>query len=440
MKYKLLLLLFAVLPVLFTLPLDVIDIDTAQYAEISREMVVTGDYIHLQDNGKKYLDKPILTFWTIALFYKAFGINEVSFRLSAIFVLLLTAFILYKLSVLIYENETIGFYAAIIYLSLPGVFSIVLNPLIDIYLCLYLALIHYTYYLGVKRNPNWYYLMYWFIGMGFITKGPVAAIIPALSIGGDIFLRRDWERLKDLKLGLGIPIACFLPLVWSYLLLEEYSWYGPYFFLWQQSFGRFYDKIYNQAFNPPYFYATFFWGIFPLSGFLLYIIYKYIKNFFQKKEKFYEKINIFFKEASDKDFVILFWVFLFLFFISFSRYQLPQYTYWTLPGASIFLAYAWSKDLPKKDSLKRNLLIYFPSSLAIAVLLIIPFQIVDVSWKYWFVVIGSFVLGYWIYNRTQESLLINLFPLQIVFLVISLFVYPELLKYQPSKELGKLIQ
>lgn len=440
LRYKLLILLFALAPILFTLPLDVIDIDTAQYAEIAREMVVNGDYLHLRDNGKKYLDKPILTFWTIALFYKIFGISEISFRLSAVFVLLLTAFILYKLSVLIYENETIGFYAAIIYFSLPGIFSIVLNPLIDTYLCLYLALIHYSYYLGVKRNSNWYYLMYWLIGMGFITKGPIALVIPAISIGVDILLRRDWNRLRDLRIWFGIPIAFFLPLVWSYLLVEEYSWYGPYFFLWQQSFGRFYDKIYNQAFNPPYFYMTFLWGIFPLSGFLLYIVYKYLESFFHRKEKFFEKINIFIKEARHKDFTIPLWIFLFLFLISFSRYQLPQYTYWTLPGVSIFLAYTWNKYLPKKDSLKRNLLIYFPSYISVGLLLIIPLLVIDTDWRYWSIVAGSLAFCYWVFVQTKELLLINLFPMQIVFLVVSLFVYPELLKYQPSKEIGKLIQ
>ena len=64
-------------PILLTIPFDVIDIDSAQYAEIAREMVTNNEYFFLRDNGKQYLDKPILTFWSIALFFKLFGIFQI---------------------------------------------------------------------------------------------------------------------------------------------------------------------------------------------------------------------------------------------------------------------------------------------------------------------------------------------------------------------------
>ena len=57
-----LVLIASIAPILFTLPFDVIDIDSAQYAEIVREMVTNNEYFFLRDNGKQYLDKPILTF------------------------------------------------------------------------------------------------------------------------------------------------------------------------------------------------------------------------------------------------------------------------------------------------------------------------------------------------------------------------------------------
>ena len=37
---------------------DIMDIDASQYAEISREMSISGDYLHVYDRGMDYLDKP----------------------------------------------------------------------------------------------------------------------------------------------------------------------------------------------------------------------------------------------------------------------------------------------------------------------------------------------------------------------------------------------
>ena len=81
-KY-LLLLALATIPYFLTIFHDVIDIDSSQYAEIVREMVESNTFFQLKDNGKNYLDKPVLTFWTIAISYKLFGISNFAYRLPA---------------------------------------------------------------------------------------------------------------------------------------------------------------------------------------------------------------------------------------------------------------------------------------------------------------------------------------------------------------------
>ena len=44
------------------------------YAEIAREMVLSGDWLTPHLNGTRYLDKPPLFYWLIALSYEAFGV------------------------------------------------------------------------------------------------------------------------------------------------------------------------------------------------------------------------------------------------------------------------------------------------------------------------------------------------------------------------------
>jgi len=47
--------------------------DEGRYAEIAREMALSGDFITPRLNGIKYFEKPPLQYWTTALAFKALG-------------------------------------------------------------------------------------------------------------------------------------------------------------------------------------------------------------------------------------------------------------------------------------------------------------------------------------------------------------------------------
>ena len=55
--------------------------DEGRYAEIPREMVVSGDYITPRLNGVKYFEKPPLFYWLQSISIRLFGVNEWSLRL-----------------------------------------------------------------------------------------------------------------------------------------------------------------------------------------------------------------------------------------------------------------------------------------------------------------------------------------------------------------------
>src|SRR5690349_17452532 len=57
------------------------DWDEGWHAEVSREILTTGDWLTLHYRGDVYFNKPPLTFWVRALSFKAFGVNEWSARL-----------------------------------------------------------------------------------------------------------------------------------------------------------------------------------------------------------------------------------------------------------------------------------------------------------------------------------------------------------------------
>jgi len=57
--------------------------DEGRYAEIAREMVVSGDYVTPRDNFELYFEKPPLVYWAEAAAIKIFGVNEFAVRLPA---------------------------------------------------------------------------------------------------------------------------------------------------------------------------------------------------------------------------------------------------------------------------------------------------------------------------------------------------------------------
>src|SRR3979490_1217326 len=69
--------------------IPLMEIDAAQYANISREMLLSKNFLQLYDRGLDYLDKPPMLFWLSSLSMRLFGINDIAYRLpSFIFALI----------------------------------------------------------------------------------------------------------------------------------------------------------------------------------------------------------------------------------------------------------------------------------------------------------------------------------------------------------------
>ena len=93
--------------------------DEGRYAEIPREMVVSGDWLTPRLNGLKYFEKPPLQYWMTAIAYEAFGVHPWTSRLwTALSTLLATLFLGYV--GLRLEGPVLGLYAAAALASCGG--------------------------------------------------------------------------------------------------------------------------------------------------------------------------------------------------------------------------------------------------------------------------------------------------------------------------------
>ena len=69
--------------------------DEPRYAQIAREMLVSGDFVTPRYFGDPWLEKPVLYYWLAAAAYWLFGVNEFGARLPSALAAVLGVFCVY---------------------------------------------------------------------------------------------------------------------------------------------------------------------------------------------------------------------------------------------------------------------------------------------------------------------------------------------------------
>lgn len=179
------------LPGLGVVPL--LDWDEANFAEIAREMVASGDYLRPSISYLPFTEKPPLFFWLQALLMKIFGTSEYAARLPNAIFGILTLPLLYRIGRKL-QDHTLGMLWSGLYLGafLPHLYfkSGIIDPVFNffIFLGLYcLILFHFKkngIYTITTRFPKWWYLIAAGIatGLAVLTKGPAALAIIGLTV------------------------------------------------------------------------------------------------------------------------------------------------------------------------------------------------------------------------------------------------------------------
>lgn len=163
----------------------VIESSEARYAEISREMEASGDFIHPTLLGIKHYHKPPVTYWVTVVGYKIFGVNGFGVRFFLVISYLCQVVLLYFIARKIFSSHYSGLVAAVLYSSLPIVLVSMRGLTTDSYLmtCVLSAIWFWVQWKFTGR-PVWLYLIAVAMGIGFLTKGPVVFIVPVLVMLG----------------------------------------------------------------------------------------------------------------------------------------------------------------------------------------------------------------------------------------------------------------
>jgi 4-amino-4-deoxy-L-arabinose transferase-like glycosyltransferase len=222
-----------------------LDPDEGRNAEVGREMAATNDYVMPRLDGLPYLDKPIVYFAAEAAAMEVLGPTEVAARLPAfLFTIAGAAFLWWFARRVWGSGEAI--IAAIVFLSTPLAIAFSRTVIFDSALALFITMATAFFYLAIchsepggapegqstARNPR---LQPRPNGAGATRRGFLADLHPS----GVSAARNDrlWSALAWLAIGLGVitkgPVAIALPLlvaipyaVWRKRFRALWSWGG----------------------------------------------------------------------------------------------------------------------------------------------------------------------------------------------------------------------
>jgi 4-amino-4-deoxy-L-arabinose transferase-like glycosyltransferase len=254
------------------------DANEAFYVETPREMLEANDFLNPTFNYLPRFNKPVLSYWIVALFYRLFGVSvtvqRVAIALGAL-VIVGCAFVLASLledrgsktgdrrsSTLdprtsILDSRGAGLWAAAGLAAAPRLVMFARRIFIDIWITAFLSLTLVFFALSERypeRRRRYLVLMYVSIGLGVMTKGPVAIALPALAFALYLGVRREWKRVTEMMVPLGIVIVAVIVVPWYAALYHEHGWTYIRSFLISENVERFTSGVGVRQPRPPWFY------------------------------------------------------------------------------------------------------------------------------------------------------------------------------------------
>lgn len=323
-RYSILFFLLAVVYIC-GLFIDVINIDSAQYASISQELFQENHWLQIQHRHHDYLDKPPLLFWLAALSFKIIGVSNFAFKLPTFLFTCLAVYATYRLA-LLYYAKAVATDAALILASCQAYFLFNNDVRTDALLtaCVITATWQLAAYL---HNNDWKFFVgaSVFAALGMLAKGPIALMILIWTIGAQLLLTHQWKKIFQVKWLIALLSILIILFPMSYGLYLQHGWKGVKFFYWTQSFGRITgESEWNNGAGHLFFTHTFLWAFLPWSLVAVASLTTLFKEFFIQK-KLIEYLSI-------SGFVLTFVA------LSLSKYKLPHYIFVTFPFAAIFTA------------------------------------------------------------------------------------------------------
>ena len=259
------------------------DANEAFYVETPREMMERGDFVVPFFNYEPRLNKPVLSYWMVAGLYQAFGVSVAVQRFGiaiGALLILASAFCLAWLAAGsrpaeagVYRAASTGLLAAVGLAVDPRFVMFARRIFIDIWITAFMALT-LTLFAMSERFPRrrrlLLVLMYGSAGLGVLTKGPIAVLLPALVFALYLAAHRELRRVRDMMIPTGLLIVLVIVLPWYLALYQRDGWAPIVSFFVGENVGRYTTGVgFPTARGLGFYIPVVFSDGFPLSLFLI---------------------------------------------------------------------------------------------------------------------------------------------------------------------------
>lgn len=216
---------------LLSAALPVMEFSEARYAEIARQIIVTGNWVTLWfSDGEPFWGKPPLAFWSIAVSYLVLGVNELTARLPSLLATIGTGAALFWWSKTLMPRRT-AWHAVLCYASCVIVLQTAGSVITDPILTLMTTLVMMAFWQAVHMQQKGFAWLMWIaLALGVLTKGPVALVLCGLPCGLSLLIYRHWRVFfshTHLFFGLLLLVAVAAP--WYYLAESRTPGFWDYF-------------------------------------------------------------------------------------------------------------------------------------------------------------------------------------------------------------------
>jgi len=257
--------------------------DEGIHAQVTREILDTGDWWTLHYQGELYFRKPPVKMWMTAPLLDIFGdhvwVHRFWSSIAGVASAALLAFFIYKK-----EKDLIAAWlSGLIFISGQFIFYHAFRTGETDALLIFFLLFGFFAYWKASQKPWWFILMGISFGLGIMTKSLAGAIGPIVVLL-DVVVQKNWSVFRSRFFWSGIFSFLIVVLPWHLSML---SIYGKQF--WDEYIGfHVVDRTFTQLYAdlPWYWYGKMLvQRLFPLSFFLIGALLVPLWDSFRRKKQ-----------------------------------------------------------------------------------------------------------------------------------------------------------
>ena len=310
------------------------DSDEAYYAEASREMVDGGDWLTPHFNNQERWEKPILYYWfTASAFAAQHDPTEFDARALSALCGIGLVLVTWAAARLLTRNDDAAWIAGAIVATCYGCFTMARAALPDVPLAFFITtsiwmsmrVVHAT-----ERFPAaCAALAGLFAGLGFLIKGPLAVVIPAIVLLPIYWRERSRLVVRPAHVALACALFALAGMPWYVAMYATHgAGYLRSFFL-EDNLERFGTTQYNEMRSISYYVPILVGGLVPWAAFMLALAWRAVGDVVRRR-----------RLLTDMEWRLLIWAIAPFILFTVSVGKQPRYILPVLPPVAIMLATA----------------------------------------------------------------------------------------------------